>query len=158
MARGVRAWLADLPSTGVLVYLPMPGEVDVTAAVDGRHRWYVTRTPAAGAPLTIHPFDAEREMHPFGYAQPVGTAPVVDPPDVGVVLTPGLAFDRAGMRLGWGKGYYDRLFALMPSVVAVGITLDRLVVDEALPAEPHDRRMDALATESGVRPVEAEDG
>ncbi len=152
MAGHVRGWLDSRPPSHVLVYLPMPGEVDLRSVVDDRHRWYVTRTPGGDHPLTVHPFDAPREVHRFGYEQPVADSLTVDPHVLDIVLTPALSFDRHGNRIGWGKGYYDGLFASAPHAVAVGVTLDRLVV-ERLPTEAHDRRMDWLATDSGVRRV-----
>lgn len=150
----VAGWLASRSASSVLVYLPMVGEVDVTGAVDDRHRWFVTRTPPKDLRLTVHPWESPRERHRFGYEQPVEGSPVLDPAELDVVLTPGLGFDRTGTRLGWGKGYYDRLFADAGGVIAVGITIDRLVVGELLPVERHDRRMDLLATESGVGGLE----
>lgn len=152
VVRHLRPWLAERDPSRVLVYLPMAGETDVTGVVDDRHHWYVTRTPGRGAPLTVHPFDAPREIHRLGYEQPVADSETIEPAELDVVLTPSLSFARDGSRIGWGMGYYDRLFASAPDVVAVGITLERLVVD-FLPTEEHDRRMDWLATDSGVRPV-----
>lgn len=151
----LRLWMDERSPSRVLVYLPMSGEVDVTSVVDERHRWFVTRTPGGSRPLTVHPYEAPRETHRFGYEQPVAEAPRVEPSSLDVVLTPALSFGRDGSRLGWGMGYYDGLFATAgPEVIAVGITLDRLLVD-GLPTEPHDRWMDWLATDSGVRRVGA---
>jgi 5-formyltetrahydrofolate cyclo-ligase len=152
---GLAEWLRTLPATLVLVYLSMPGELPaerVVEATSDRHRFATTRTPPGGL-LTIHPFDAPRERHRFGYEQPVPGAPVVDPAAVGVVLVPGLAFDRHGNRLGWGKGYYDQLLPTVPSAIKVGVTLERRLVD-AIPVEPHDVPVGFLATELGVRSVE----
>ncbi|HVR33160.1 MAG TPA: 5-formyltetrahydrofolate cyclo-ligase [Acidimicrobiia bacterium] len=146
----LREWLADRDISRILVYLPMPGEVDVTGVIDDRHQWFVTRTPGGDRPLTVHSIDAPREVHRFGYEQPVAQAAAVDPATLDIVLTPALSFDRRGNRLGWGKGYYDGLFGTAPAVTAVGITLERLVVDR-VPTESHDRRMDWLATDGGVR-------
>jgi 5-formyltetrahydrofolate cyclo-ligase len=149
----LQRWLEAQPPSRVLVYLPMPGEVDVTQAVDERHRWFVTRTPGGRRPLTVHPFEAPREIHRFGYEQPVADSERVEPSSLDIVLTPSLSFGRDGSRIGWGMGYYDGLFAAAgPGVTAVGITLDRLLVD-SLPTEPHDRWMDWLATDSGVERV-----
>lgn len=152
VAAHLRTWLGDRRPSRILIYLPMPGEVDIRSVIDDRHRWFVTRTPGGDRPLTVHPFEAPREIHRFGYEQPVADAEVVDASSLDMVLTPSLSFSRDGNRLGWGKGYYDRLFASAPEVTAVGITIDRLLVEE-LPTEPHDRRMDFLATDSGVHPT-----
>lgn len=145
-------WLGLVEPTTVLVYLSMSGEIRVEAVVPPcleRHRFATTRTPSAG-PLTIHPFDAPREHHRFGYEQPQADAPRIDRSRIGIVLVPGLVFDRSGNRLGWGKGYYDRLLAgLSPGVMRVAITLERRLV-ERVPAEVHDIVMTHLATERGV--------
>lgn len=155
MVDGLVVWLADRPPSRVLVYLSMPGELPaerVVSLCEDRHRFFVTRTPPSG-PLTVHGFDAPRERHIFGFEQPVPEAPEVAPRTIDIVLTPGLCFDRSGGRIGWGQGYYDRLLALVrPEALRVGVTLDRLVVDE-VPMEAHDLRMSHLATERGVSGV-----
>lgn len=147
---GLVAWLSATEPTMVLVYLSFPGELAaerVAERLDSFHRFATTRTPETG-PLTIHPFDAPRERHRFGYEQPVAGAPTIDPNEIGVVLVPGLAFDRRRNRVGWGKGYYDRLLAGV-SAVKVGVTLQRRMVDE-IEVDEHDIPMDLLATERGV--------
>ncbi len=139
------------PHAALLVFSPMPGEVDLSPL---RHegRVLMTRTPPSG-PLTVHDADAARELHPWGYSQPVAGAPAVDPAEIDVVLVPGVAFSVTGARLGHGKGYYDRLLAaLRPESERVGVTFDALVVPE-LPTAAHDIAMTHLATESGVRDV-----
>ena len=99
--------------------------------------------------------EADLERTSFGPRQPrAGTAPV-DPATIELALVPGLCFDEAGTRLGYGRGYFDRfLDRLRPGVPRVGIAYDALVVAR-LPCEAHDRGMTHLATESGVRPVTA---
>ncbi|WP_031036789.1 5-formyltetrahydrofolate cyclo-ligase [Streptomyces sp. NRRL F-5650] len=71
-----------------------------------------------------------------------------------VVLLPGVAVDRRGMRLGRGGGSYDRVLARLEAAGARPALLvllhDREVVDR-VPAEPHDRPVDAVVTPSGVR-------
>ncbi len=69
--------------------------------------------------------------------------------EVGTVLVPARAFSLFdGCRLGRGKGYYDRVFALPGSVrkIGVGFSLQFL---ESVPTEDHDSRVDALVSEEG---------
>lgn len=152
-------WLADRAPTTVLVYLALPDEVPVDALAQrpelGRHRWAVTRTgPDGDLDLSVHPLASARERHHHGYDQPVASSAVVPDDEVGVVLVPGLAFDRRGGRLGRGKGYYDRLLArLGPGVARVGVTAEALVWPGPLPVEPHDVPVGWLVTERGLRPV-----
>jgi len=153
VVRAVKAWLAGVESTTVLVYLSMPGEIPIEEVVGpDTHTFAVTRTPDCGW-LTIHEFDSEREHHPFGFEQPAAGAGVVPAPAVGVVLVPGLAFDRRGNRLGRGKGYYDELLSRLPAARRVGITVERRVFDH-IPTGPHDVAMTHLATERGLRRAE----
>ena len=74
-------------------------------------------------------------------------APVV--PDV--ALVPCVGFTRAGYRLGYGGGYFDRWLAAHPHVTAVGVAWAHAEIDAAaFAAEPHDRPLALVVTENGV--------
>ena len=157
-AENLIRWLADHvePGAAVLTYLAMPTEVDPAPAVAARPdlRWLVTRTPPRGG-LTVHPYDAPREVHPLGYEQPVADAPLVAPTEVDVVICPGLMFDLGGGRLGRGAGYYDGLLAqVRPDTVKVGLTVERHLVPE-VPMGPRDVPMDWIVTERRIVEVSA---
>ena len=149
---GLVQWLDTQPACGVLTFLSMRGEIGAESIV-GRthHRPFTTRTPAQG-PLTVHPFHGARERHRYGFEQPLEGSKEADLSNIGIVLVPGLAFDRTGGRLGRGKGYYDRLLARLPGRLRVALTLERLIVPR-VPTEAHDISMTHLATENGVKPV-----
>ena len=67
-----------------------------------------------------------------------------------VVVVPGLAFSRDGVRLGFGKGIYDRLLGGPNCEVAlcVGFGFEAQLRGE-IPVEDHDRMMDLVLTEKG---------
>ena len=65
-------------------------------------------------------------------------------------LTPGVAFDRDGNRLGYGKGYYDRFFAHHPATLRCGIAFMEQVSETTLPVEGTDLPMQYLVTEEGI--------
>ncbi|WP_456414652.1 5-formyltetrahydrofolate cyclo-ligase [Oceanithermus profundus] len=137
----------------VMLYLPFRGELSPLGLLrlHPEARYFLPRTTAEG--LSVHPFDAPRERHRYGFAQPAAGAPEVDPATLDAVVVPGLAFDRAGGRLGYGAGYYDRFLAtLPPRVLRIGLVPEALVL-EALPRDPWDVPVDFLATERGVRPA-----
>jgi 5-formyltetrahydrofolate cyclo-ligase len=64
-----------------------------------------------------------------------------------LLIVPGVAFARDGARLGRGGGHYDRLLARSAGAVSIGAAFDIQVVAR-LPTEPHDRRVDIVATPS----------
>ncbi len=72
----------------------------------------------------------------------------IDPKDVDFILVPGVAFDKKGYRLGFGKGYYDRL---LPKTEAfkVGVCYSFQVL-KTLPIDPWDVPMDLVVTEDFV--------
>jgi 5-formyltetrahydrofolate cyclo-ligase len=67
-----------------------------------------------------------------------------------VVVVPGLAADRHGVRLGRGGGSYDRALARVPPGRPVLVLLYDGEVLPAVPADPHDRRITAAVTPSGI--------
>jgi 5-formyltetrahydrofolate cyclo-ligase len=67
--------------------------------------------------------------------------------DVELVIVPGVAFDRSGGRIGYGKGYYDGLLAGCRAVT-VGAAFE-VQVFERVPMEAHDVRIGRVVTEAG---------
>jgi 5-formyltetrahydrofolate cyclo-ligase len=89
-----------------------------------------------------------KELSPgsFGILEPKGSE-AISPGLLDVLVVPGVAFDLAGYRLGYGKGFYDRFlhFSTRPGVL-VGLCFESQIIT-ALPRETHDVRMDMLVTE-----------
>lgn len=78
----------------------------------------------------------------------------VTPNIIDLFITPGIAFDPHGYRLGYGGGFYDQLFAgVKNEIPKIGLAFDLQRVSE-LPLEPFDRRITHLVTETGVRTFE----
>ena len=84
----------------------------------------------------------------YGILEPPDTAEEIAPEDIDLVLAPALSCDRAGFRLGYGGGYYDRFLAKTGAVCAALCAEARLT--DALPAEPFDRRCDYIFTEGRI--------
>ena len=68
--------------------------------------------------------------------------------DVDLTITPGLAFDKAGFRLGYGGGYYDKFFAKVDTIrMGIGYS-DQYV--ESIVHEDYDKALEYLLTEEGL--------
>jgi 5-formyltetrahydrofolate cyclo-ligase len=65
-----------------------------------------------------------------------------------LIVVPGLAFDRAGRRIGYGLGYYDRLLAQVKAP-RIGLAYEVSLFDQ-IPVSPHDIPMHQVITESTV--------
>lgn len=126
-----RPLLAVLRRTGCMIALPVTGE---------KRSPLTFRLWADGAKLV---------QGRFGALIPEGGADEVAPD---VVLTPLLAFDRIGGRLGYGGGYYDRTIGALRAakpVLALGLAYSAQEM-AAIPTGPYDRPLDAVATEREV--------
>ena len=84
----------------------------------------------------------------WNIAEPKPDKPALDPD---ILIVPLLAFDRAGWRLGYGGGFYDRTLRDLrarKAIVAVGLAFDEQQVD-AVPHLDYDERLDWVLRPSG---------
>lgn len=96
----------------------------------------------------IHSFD-EFELSSFGIQEPKQGSPLIDPNQIDLGIIPNIVVSKDGYRLGYGGGFYDR-YLLRSSMVRLAVCREQLLQDQ-LPVEPHDQRIDAIATELGIR-------
>jgi 5-formyltetrahydrofolate cyclo-ligase len=143
----------------VLIYLSMPDELDTSALLDiafgegkevyspkvegeGLMRFFRVTSDSSswvtGAFDIREPAGREEDVLDFS-AGPV------------LVISPGLAFDRKGNRMGRGKGFYDRfyekLFKSSPASSICALCMSCAIVDE-VPTEEFDRKVNAICTKS----------
>lgn len=134
---GTRAFVASAVARGIRVLLPVTRE-------DGLLDWSVA------AP------DVEIAEGLFGLPEPVGD--VLGPiavNDVDLLVIPAAAVDRSGMRLGWGRGYFDKTLGSMekcPPVYAV--IFDSEFVDD-VPRDVHDQPVTGVVTPTRTLAISA---
>lgn len=101
--------------------------------------------------LTHHHLTDEAILieNPWGIPEPQNAQHILAP-EVDIVLIPLLAFDKAGHRVGYGKGFYDRFLAdCRPDVLKVGLSLEPPIESIADP-NPFDVPLDAVVMPDGV--------
>lgn len=88
----------------------------------------------------------------FGIREPLEEAPLCSPETVNLILVPAVACDTQGYRLGYGGGFYDRLFEQSPwrEIPKVGIVFDEMILAE-VPVDPWDVPLDGVCTDWGWR-------
>jgi len=87
----------------------------------------------------------------FGLREPPTTADLVDVLQITAFVVPGLAFDREGGRVGWGRGHYDVTLAAAPAALRIGLAFECQLLDH-VPAEPHDMKLHHVITELASYP------
>ncbi len=144
----------DFPSDCVVsAYWPIGSEIDPRPLMihlheDG-HPIALPVTPARGNPLVFRAWrpDDTLEAAGFGTQVPLASQPELTPR---VLIVPLLAFDRAGYRLGYGGGYYDRTLARLRqsgAVLAVGVAYAAQEVSQ-VPRDGNDQAVDWIVTEA----------
>ncbi len=147
-------------SRRIAVYLPNDGEIDLRPLI--RRLWKNGKEcylPVLNRNrLWFMPYTKETPLYDnrFGIPEPVLPARTRCPSaSLDLVLTPLVAFDGHGNRLGMGGGYYDRTFAFLtsrnhwkrPLIIGVAYGFQRL---EHIPTHSQDVPLRGIATEDGM--------
>jgi 5-formyltetrahydrofolate cyclo-ligase len=147
--------LAIAPGTIVSGFMPMRSEINplpllrklaregaqlALPVIQGRGKPLLMRAWSFGAPL---------EARQWGIKEPADDAPAVDPD---VLIVPLACFDRAGHRIGYGAGYFDKTIRALrakKSVIAVGVAFSAQEIAQ-VPATEFDEKLDLVLTEREV--------
>jgi len=137
----------------ILAYFSIRQEPDLTPLFALPKRWGFPR--CEGELLTWHQWcisdSLPRQFGRFNIPEPHPDAPLIPVADVDLVLVPAVACDHQGYRLGYGAGFYDRLFShprwKHKPAIGIGFDFARL---PALPIDPWDQQLSAICTEVGV--------
>ncbi len=144
-------------ATTILAYHPLGNEVDIRPVIEAawRQKKEVAFPKVLGEEMDFFVVTdfSQLQQGAFGVMEPVaGCARLSAAQKDILVLTPGVAFDKKGNRLGFGKGYYDKYFAERKAWARLGISYS-LQAAEALPADPYDLPLPFLVTEEGMHEV-----
>ena len=146
-------------SREVLGYFPMSVEVDVlplleSALGEGRKVWLPRIEEGRLVFRRVHDLDGDLETHPYGMREPLARLEAFDPSSAEgavIVVTPGLAFDAGGHRLGRGKGYYDAFLGSARGSARVPFRAIAVAfAEQVVPSVPHgerDMKVDAVVTD-----------
>lgn len=125
---GTREFVRDAAARGIRVLLPV-------VRADGLLDWTVA---APDAELVTGPLDVPEQT-----GERLGPAALGE---VDLMIVPAAAVDRTGMRLGWGRGFFDKtLAALTPRPPVFAVVFDAELIDE-VPSSSHDERVDGVVT------------
>jgi 5-formyltetrahydrofolate cyclo-ligase len=153
------ATLTPAPGSVLSAYWPMGDEIDPRPLIERLHaRGVAICLPvvvAKGEPLVFRRWTPATRFVPGGFKTQV---PWPDEPELtpALLVVPLLAFDRAGYRLGYGGGFYDRTLTKLrgagAAVTAVGFAFAGQEV-ESVPHAAYDQRLDASVTERFFRRI-----
>ncbi|WP_299687888.1 5-formyltetrahydrofolate cyclo-ligase [uncultured Tateyamaria sp.] len=134
-------------------YMPIRTEIDPLPAMAEAAAHGPVAVPViqgAGQPLAFSRWVPDGPMRDGAYGARVPLVDAFMVPEI--VIVPLVAFTRAGGRLGYGGGFYDRTLEMLRAAratLAIGFAYGAQQVD-ALPLEPTDQTLDMIVTERDV--------
>jgi 5-formyltetrahydrofolate cyclo-ligase len=157
-SQAIAAGILSLPGyrAAHVVLLTLPFRSEWNAMLLARHALAAGKTVAAPRvdpparmlrPLRIEDLAQDIEAGYRGIPEPRTACPPVALSTIEFVLTPGIAFDVAGRRLGYGGGYYDRLLPLLPATACRVAGAFEAQIVARVPAAPHDVGVQYVVTE-----------
>ncbi len=141
------------PPPGAIVagFWPLQHEIDIRPLLHAlaavRYDIVLPVTPERGQPLTFRKWNIDGALLTGRFGTQHTDGPEMRPD---FILIPLLAFDAQGNRLGHGAGYYDRTLAALPNAFRLGCAFAAQEFPD-IPVQPEDARLQAIATENGVR-------
>ena len=135
----------------VMLYFPLGSEIDTSyiserAFADGKRVIYPVTDEASGRMAAVEVTNnSEFVRGGFGIREPRGEEYTGK---IDLIIVPGVAFDRRGGRLGFGKGCYDA-FLDDTDAFKIGLCYG-IQLSDKLPTEEHDVQMDMIVTEREI--------
>ncbi len=141
-------FLLDYQDAQICLYRAQPAEVD--CALEPIENFFYPRMSEDALefyrPKTSAAFQAKRDILepipeqsvPWDFSRP------------SVICCPAVAVDNDGVRLGQGRGFYDRFFAEHPGALRIGVVFHVQVSADPLPAESWDQPLDWIVTEKMI--------
>jgi len=131
----------------ILCYWSLPDELNTHAFVNkwlGKKKVYLPRVE--GKEVKVIEYKGKDSLHKgsFGISEPIGIE-LTDLSLIDLIIVPGIAFTKNGIRMGRGGGYYDKLLVKMHSAFTVGVGYS-FQLKEEIPVLPHDIKLNRIIT------------
>ena len=148
-------WIQCEGFDSVMLYLSMRSEVETTDLLEGvlnsgkRICAPVINTEQVRlTPRRIQNPNTELVRHRYGMLEPKDACPIFPTEHLQLIVVPGIAFDRKGYRLGYGKGFYDRFLTKCPHAIPIGLAYHVQIVEDTFP-QAWDVPVQHIFTETG---------
>ena len=155
IVNSVSRWIQREGFDAVMLYLNMRSEVETTDLLEGLLNSgkqicapVINTEQVKLTPRRIQNPKTELVRHRYGMLEPNDACPIFPTEHLQLIVVPGIAFDRKGYRLGYGKGFYDRFLTKCPHAIPIGLAYQIQVVEDTFP-QAWDVPVQHIFTETG---------
>ena len=148
-------WIQHEGFDSVMLYLSMRSEVETTDLLEGLLNLgkqicapVINTEQVKLTPRRIQNPNTELVRHHYGMLEPNDACPIFPTEHLQLIVVPGIAFDRKGYRLGYGKGFYDRFLTKCPHAIPIGLAYQIQIVEDTFP-QAWDVPVQHIFTETG---------
>ncbi len=130
------------------IFSPMKDEVKWTKFKEKFNIWSLAFPMMNGEKLEFFKVE-NKAIHDWGADFPENFQKIKIEPQI--IIVPGLFFSKSGMRLGRGKGFYDRFLQNFKGV-KIGLCFEEQIMDH-IPIDAHDEKMNFIVTDINIYKV-----
>jgi len=149
IAENIRNLIIYKKAKTVALYYPVRGEADLLILMNDPDKIFVF-PKVQGEDLVFYPARSRDDFVKgrFGIPEPCSDE-AVPVHDIDVIVVPGVCFDMNNKRLGYGRGYYDRLIQASPETFTLGVCFDKCCM-ERLPVDSWDMSVNCVVTQTSI--------
>ena len=134
-----------LHAKNILIFYPLKNEINLLGLLECRDKnFYLPRVN--GQNLEICPYCKELKKSDFNVMEPCSDK-ISDISKIDLVFVPAVATDKNLNRIGYGKGYYDRLFQDKNFIAKKVAVINKELVTEEINPDPYDEKVDFVITD-----------
>lgn len=140
----ILAWDIFCAAKNILIFYPLKHEIDLTRLTKTKDKnFFLPRIK--NFELEICPFSGELKKSAFGTLEPQTAA--IDVSLIDLCFIPAVCADKNLNRIGYGKGYYDRLFSNPEFCAKKAVVINKELVLNSIPADKFDKKADFIITD-----------
>ncbi len=124
----------------VMIFYPLEFEINLLSLISEDKNFYLPRINGENLEVCTYQKGDTLNLSKFKTQEPLTKA--ISPNTLDLIIVPALMVDKNNYRLGYGKGFYDRLISQTSAKTVLPIAKELLV--ENLPTEPHDKKIDIV--------------
>ncbi len=124
----------------VLIFYPLEYEVNLLELINNEKNFYLPKIKDETLEICPYKHGDMLKLNQFRIQEPITKS--VSSDNMDLIILPALAADKNNNRLGYGKGYYDRL--LKNTKATTILPLPKVLIFEQIPTEEHDKTVDIL--------------
>ena len=143
-------------ATVIFIFVSYNSEVNthkiIEHALKNSKTIYVPKITSKGQLMEVFEIKSLKDLKIgyFGILEPQETCPIGDQNKIDLILMPGVAFDRQGGRVGYGKGFYDKFLDKMDKKVdKIALAYDFQILD-SVPIDEFDVKINGFITNNGI--------